>query len=179
MPTETDLQQRFEACVDAYADSLFRVAYRLTGNETMARELVSETYLNAWQNLSTLSDLDKMRGWMFSILRNQYTKILRAEKKATATTDQFAHVAATSTTENDQNLLVQDALESLDDKFKLPLLLVAMEQLSVDEAAGVLQLPRGTVLSRLHRGRQKLKEHLIRADEQFAALKQKSDSDAN
>ena len=144
----------------------------------MARELVSETYLNAWQSLSSLSDLDKMRGWLFSILRNQYTKFIRAEQKAAPTTDQLEQVAATSKFGSSQNELVRVALEKLEDKFKLPLLLVAMEQLSVEEAASILELPRGTVLSRLHRGRQKLKEHLIRADEQFAAFKQKNDSDA-
>ncbi len=56
----------------------------------------------------------------------------------------------------------QEALSHLDDSHKLPLLLVSMEGLSVEAAAEVLGVPRGTVLSRLHRGREKLKTILIR-----------------
>jgi RNA polymerase sigma-70 factor (ECF subfamily) len=57
---------------------------------------------------------------------------------------------------------VQAALEQLEDNHKLPILLVSMEGLSVDEAAEVLGWPRGTVLSRLHRGRQRLRQKLER-----------------
>ena len=55
---------------------------------------------------------------------------------------------------------VQAALETLDEKHKLPVLFVSLEGMTVDEAASALEIPRGTVLSRLHRGRQKLKQIL-------------------
>ena len=57
---------------------------------------------------------------------------------------------------------VQAAVATLDDKHKLPILLVSLEGMTVEEAAKALDVPRGTVLSRLHRGRQKLKEILGR-----------------
>ena len=107
-----------------------------------------------------------MRGWMFAILRNQYTKILRTETKATPThehLDQFVDGSAGINKEADETVdSVQQALSTLEDKHKMPLLLVTMEGMTVDEAAAVLDVPRGTVLSRLHRGREKMKQILVR-----------------
>lgn len=165
MLIETGLQQQFEQCIEQCADSLFRVAFRLTSNRTLASELVQETYLNAWKNIHSLKDKTKLRSWVFSILRNQYTKILRAEKKAATTHDSLEQFVANENTSSQRDEAVdrvQSAIGQLDDNHKLPILLVSMEGLSVDEAATILDLPRGTVLSRLHRGRQKLKAILSR-----------------
>ena len=134
----------------------------MTGNESLARELVQDTYLNAWKNLASLSDIQKMRGWMFAILRNQFTKQIRTEARKVPTSDQVERVAAIPAAKNESHEMLHEALGQLDEKYKLPLLLVAMEQISVEEAAAILDLPRGTVLSRMHRGRQKLKEVLVR-----------------
>ena len=140
--------------------SLFRVAYRLTGNQTLAAELVQETYLNAWKSIGNLKDPDRMRAWMFSIMRNQYTKLLRLEKRSVPTKEHLNDVSKPEIAENDTADRVQAALARLDDKHKLPVLLVSLEGMTVDEAAAILETPRGTILSRLHRGRQKLKQLL-------------------
>jgi RNA polymerase sigma-70 factor (ECF subfamily) len=167
MQPEAIFQQRFEECVECCADSLFRVAYRLTGNRTLASELVQETYLNAWKSIGTLNDSDRMRAWMFSILRNQFTKLLRDEKRNPSTAENLGDVSLNDAStmrpsNNEQVDRVQAALATLDEKHKLPVLLVSLEGMTVEEAASVLDIPRGTVLSRLHRGRQKLKEVLSR-----------------
>lgn len=161
-PSETQLQQVFEDCVEACADSLYRVAFRLTSNKTLASELVQETYLNAWQNLGSLQDPKKMRSWIFAILRNQYSKLIRKESRAPVTSRLAEPVVTGPEQREEQAGLVQSAIDELDDKHKLPILLVSMEGLSVEEAAGILDLPRGTVLSRLSRGREKLKQILLR-----------------
>ena len=158
-PTAT-FHQRFEECVECCANSLFRVAYRLTGNQTLAAELVQETYLNAWKSIGNLKDPDRMRAWMFSIMRNQYTKLLRLEKRSVPTKEHLNDVSKPEIAENDTADRVQAALARLDDKHKLPVLLVSLEGMTVDEAAAILETPRGTILSRLHRGRQKLKQLL-------------------
>lgn len=171
---QNELQQRYEDCVEQCADSLFRVAYRLTGNQTLAGELVQETYLNAWKSLASLEDPKKMRAWMFAIMRNQYTKLLRAETKISTTStelDQLSPPSHSHAPNNQTSEAIQQAIESLDNKFQMPLLLVSMEGLSVDEAATILETPRGTVLSRLHRGRQKLKEILMRMKDDSASRK--------
>ena len=169
MQPESKSQQQFEECVERCADSLYRVAYRLTGNRTLASELVQETYLSAWKSIDSLKDPQRMRAWMFSILRNQYTKLLRKEKREkqnALSVEQLGDVSK-PVTANDKAKeetvdRVQAALALLDEKHKIPVLLVSLEGISVEEAANVLNVPRGTVLSRLHRGRQKLKEILSR-----------------
>ncbi len=162
MTKDKELQRRFEQCVDQCADSMFRVAFRLTGNRTLANELVQETYLNAWKSISGLKDPEKMRRWLFAILRNQYSKLIRKESRSTPTTEHLDSVAAKQTPVDPTKELVQSAIAELEEIHKLPLLLVSMEGMSVDQTAEVLGVPRGTVLSRLHRARQKLKEILIR-----------------
>ena len=165
MQSETQLQQQFEECVQQCADSLYRVAYRLTGNRTLALELVQETYLNAWKSLPNLKDSNKMRSWLFAIMRNQFSKLLHKEKRNAQTIQQLSTIPTSSDKpDNDTTDRVQTALQTLDDIHRLPVLLVSLEGMSVDEAAGILDVPRGTVLSRLHRGRAKLKEILSRDD---------------
>ena len=164
MQTETQLHQQFEECVQQCADSLYRVAYRLTGNRTLAFELVQETYLNAWKSLPNLKDSNKIRSWLFAIMRNQFSKLLHKEKRNTQTIQQLATIPTSTLSDNDTTDRVQAALQTLNDIHRLPVLLVAIEGMSVEEAAGVLDVPRGTVLSRLHRGRAKLKEILSRDD---------------
>ncbi len=156
----------FEQCIDQQSGSLYRVAFRLTGHRDLADELVQETYFSAWKGIESLRDDSKMRGWLFAILRNQYSKLLRKLPKTKSLNEESSEIASpdTSTAEEtklETKELVQSAMEELDDDQKLPMLLVAMEGMSVGEAANVLDIPRGTVLSRLHRGRQKMKQTLI------------------
>ena len=182
MTSDSDRQQVFERCVDTNADALYRVAFRLLGDATLANELVQDTYLNAWKNIDSLKDIERMRAWMFSILRNQYTKLLSKEKKFTRYTQSTPQIDGSQSADRrpsiedvaapipkldrqNKQIMIQNALQQLDDKHKLPLLLVSMEGMTVDQAATSLDLPRGTVLSRLHRGREKLKETLARSAE--------------
>ena len=167
MRIDQETRQRFEDCIDSCAEALFRVAYRLTGDHNLATELVQETYLNAWQNMGSLRQQEKMRSWMFAILRNQYSKLVRRERKNVAS-NAVQDVAGIESEANETIDIVQAAVNQLDDEHRMPLLLVAMERLSVDETSTMLSIPRGTVLSRLHRGRQKLKQILLRSGVNFA-----------
>ena len=85
-------------------------------------------------------------------------------KRQAQTIQQLATIPTSSQQDNDTTDRVQTALQTLDDIHRLPVLLVSLEGMSVEEAAGILDVPRGTVLSRLHRGRAKLKEILSRDD---------------
>lgn len=163
MAADFDKRSRFESCVNRCADSAYRVAFRLLGNEAAAKDLVQETFLQAWANLDSLADPDRMRSWLFGILRNQYTKVLRRESRVTnLDPSDCESVVQAERSENEKELAatVQDAVHALDDKFRLPLLLVSMEGFSVEEAASILELPQGTVLSRLYRAREKLRNAL-------------------
>lgn len=165
MPDEAQRERLFEQCVDAHAESLYRVAYRLTGNHDLANELTQESYLQAWAHIGTLKEITKLRSWMFAILRNQYSKLIRKIARTRQLDDSTANSIAApqseySGEEPDSVRSVRNAIEQLEENQKLPLLLVAMEGLSVEEAADALDIPKGTVLSRMHRGRKKLKSIL-------------------
>ena len=162
MQSDSEKQANYEQCVSNCADSLYRTAYRLTGNDTLACELIQETYYHAWKSLDSLADPKRIRAWMFSILRFQYSKLVRVERKSVRTSEQLETVQEKPVANSETSDWVQAALDQLDEKHKLPLLLVSMEGMSVDDASKVLEVPRGTVLSRLHRGRERLREILSR-----------------
>jgi len=172
MHSNLELRKRFEECVDAHSDSMFRVAYRLTGCHGLAAELVQETFAGAWKNLSTINQSKKLRSWMFSIMRNQFRKSNRnrIQTSQMVFTDEEAIPDESIRFElerNEDRDLVQRALSTLNPDQRMPLLLVSMEGLTVDEAAEVMQIPRGTVLSRLHRGKQQVKDFISRHDESY------------
>lgn len=164
MAQSDELKQRYLRCVNLHADAMYRLAFRLTGNAELASDLVQEAFTAAWQGIETLKDPEKMKSWMFTILRFQYTKMLRRIKK-TQTLDSYQLEMVPQRETGDQDTqersrLLQSAINQLEDKFKLPLLMVSMEGLAVTDAAEVLGVPKGTVLSRLHRARGQLKEKL-------------------
>ncbi len=162
MPADQPLQRQFESAVDEHSGAMYRVAWRLTGNRELAAELVQESYLQAWQGLGSLRDRSRIKSWLFGILRFQYSKLVRRESRmATVSGSAVEHLVEPAPA-SDPELIdrVQSAIAQLRDEHKFPILLVSMEGLSVEEAAAILELPRGTVLSRLHRGRQKLKQLL-------------------
>ncbi len=100
---------------------------------------------------------------MFAILRNQNLKAVRQKKVlATGGIETVADRHSVETSKPDCVDIVQRALEQLDEDQRLPILLVSMEGLSAEEAAEILNVPRGTVLSRMHRGRKRMKEIIER-----------------
>jgi RNA polymerase sigma-70 factor, ECF subfamily len=169
MTRDDQLHQLFELAVDENADAMFRVAYRLTGERDWATELVQETYLQAWQGLESLREPSRLQSWMFGILHRQYLKQLRRKTRLKFSTFDEGNTAEVVTGDAESVVLdrrerVQQAIQQLSDDHRLPILLVSMEGVSVEQAAEILEWPRGTVLSRLHRGRQRLKEILERHD---------------
>ena len=163
MPEKSDPRKLFDECVVACADSMFRVAFRLTGNSASAEDLVQESYTEAWKDIDKLRDAKRMKSWLFAILRNQYLKSCRQKTPVALREVELTQQPATSFDENDQQVdMVQNAIGQLEENQKLPILLVSMEGVSVDEASEILGIPRGTVLSRMHRGRERLKEIIER-----------------
>jgi len=155
---------RYESWVHEYADDLHRLAYRLCGDAATAEELVQETFYHAWKDMRKLRSAEKARPWLLQILRHRYAHWIRdtqrrppsTESPDTGVTDTPG--PADQVTERDA---LQVALNTLEDRFKLPLLLVFLGGMTCQQAAEHLDLPLGTVLSRIHRGRQ----HLRRAIE--------------
>jgi RNA polymerase sigma-70 factor (ECF subfamily) len=150
-------EERYEALVRTHAADLYRCAYRLTGARATAEDLVQETFSEAWRRLETLRCSQAARAWLFAILRHRHAHLVRgASRRPTVASgiDELAGVA------RDEANGLQRALDQLDERVKVPLLMVFLEGLTCQETADALGLPLGTVLSRIHRGRAALRETL-------------------
>ncbi len=155
MHTEETRRALFQSAIEQHADSIYRVAFRMSGNHELARELVQETFLAGWKNLHQVERPERIQVWLMGILRNQFSKQLSKERR-----HRHAALEAEPVTEVGDGIVtssVQGAIAKLDEDHRLPLLLVTMEGWSTEDAAEILGIPRGTVLSRLHRARQQLK----------------------
>lgn len=149
--------------ISAHYDSLYRYAYRLSGSAADAEDLTQETFTKAISRLSQLRDSDRARSWLFQILRNIYLHRVRDDRRhRTVPIDTVGDVAeelseAPMTIEPGR---LQEALNELDEGFRTPLLLFYFGDFSYRDIAEQMNLPIGTVMSRLARGKAFLKSRL-------------------
>jgi len=162
--TRTTLYERW---VRDHSADLYRFAFRVTGDESAAEDLVQETYYEAWKSMKRLRDPSRARAWLFRILRRRHSAWRSAEIRARAlTTPRPAGATGVESDAPDpahrlaEQEELQRALDTLDERHKTPLLMVFVEGLTCRETASRLDLPLGTVLSRLHRAKARVRERL-------------------
>jgi RNA polymerase sigma-70 factor (ECF subfamily) len=174
VPASTDRQQ-FEQIVEAHLNGLFGAALRLTRNRTNAEDLLQETFLRAWRSFRTFRTGTNARAWLYRILMNAYIDLYRKATREPEIVDQDdvdEFYLYSKVQESDeyrragnpeeaflQTLMdadVKTALESLPETFRAVVMLADIEGFSYKEIAEILDIPIGTVMSRLHRGRKQL-----------------------
>jgi RNA polymerase sigma-70 factor (ECF subfamily) len=157
-----------------HADALFRTAYHLAGNRADAEDLTQETYLHAYRGLATFRGGD-VRAWLFTILRHVFLDECRRRHRMPPieTVDDDAHRftanragpwAPSAETEALRRLpsdAVERAFAALPPDWRLVVILADVEELSYREIASIMEIPLGTVMSRLHRARRRLQEQLL------------------
>ena len=172
-------QEQFTADAMQYAPQLFSTALRMTRNRSDAEDLVQETYVKGWRSFSTFKEGTNLRAWLFRIMTNTYiNKYNAAKRKGTEVElddveELFLYKrlgsidqSKLSSSAEDQmlNLFTDDevknALESLPEDFRIPVLLSDVDGFSYKEIAEMLEIPMGTVMSRLHRGRKIMQKML-------------------
>lgn len=161
-------RQRYETLVQHCASDLYRFAFWLSGHRQTAEDLVQETFREAWCSLERLRDPARGKAWLLGILRNRYRHHARRQQRRPQPSfndealEQVAEVKATADVVEllGRRELVEKGLAQLDERYKEPLLLVLLEGYTCREAAELLALPMGTVLSRIHRGRAILRRAL-------------------
>lgn len=161
-------RQQYEGWVHQHADGLYRLALRLTGQTHVAEELVQETFYHAWRSSDSLRDVEHARGWLFRILRHRYAHWVRGRQRRSNTVAMTEPESIPAETRAPGEALelddfLQQALDHLEDRYKVPLLMVFLDGMTCREAAAALDLPLGTVLSRIHRARQSVRERLAAA----------------
>jgi RNA polymerase sigma-70 factor, ECF subfamily len=136
--------------------ALYRYAYRLSGSSADAEDLVQDTFCKAQQSLSQLRDSGRSRPWLFSILRNAYLHRVRADRSQPHVSLEVAGDVAEplpeSLPEVDPEQL-QQALNELPEVYRTPIILFYFEEFSYRDVAEQMDLPIGTVMSRLARAK--------------------------
>lgn len=174
-PEET--RSVFEELVRRHEASIYRVAYRLTGNHEDAEDLVQEALIEAYESFARFKIGTYFDRWLFRILRNTYIDGTRSRPKLAlesldATRPNGDGAQTTREIEDwsshpETRLLaatldepIQQALLALPEDFRLVVVLSDMEGLTYEEVSQIVGCPVGTVRSRLHRGRLLLKDKL-------------------
>ncbi|HET7265393.1 MAG TPA: sigma-70 family RNA polymerase sigma factor [bacterium] len=173
-------RELYETLVTANLDGLYSTARRLTRNTASAEDLVQETMLKAWRSFHTFQPGTNVRAWLYRILMNTYFDAQRKHSREPETVpaddvgDAYLYGrardgAALGESGNPEYLVLDHVmdtemragLEALPAPFLAAVLLVDVDGFAYKEAAEVLGIPVGTVMSRLYRGRHALRRRLV------------------
>ena len=169
----------FEAAAMPFVDSLYNTAFRMTRNAEDAEDLVQESYLKAYKYYDKFQEGTNFKAWLFKILKNTFINNYRRRQQRPPQSD-FAEIEESFETQvsdevkrriksPEEELLedildedVQRALDELPSDYRMAVLLADLEGFSYKEIAEILELPVGTVMSRLYRGRKLLEDGMLR-----------------
>lgn len=163
-----------------YMPALYAAALRMTRNPADAEDLVQETFLKAYRAFDSFQEGTNLRAWLYRILTNTYINVYRAkqrrpeERDLDEVEDLYLYkrlgaldeaLSGRSAEEELMSLFTDDevkaAMESLPERFRLAVYLADVEGFSYKEIAEILDVPIGTVMSRLHRGRKAMQKALF------------------
>jgi RNA polymerase sigma-70 factor (ECF subfamily) len=150
--------------VDQHYESLYRYAYRLAGSSADAEDLTQEAFCKAQLNLAQLRDSQRAKPWLFSILRNAYLHRLRADRQQPCVSLECVGDVAEPLPEVLPEVdpeRMQQALNDLPEVFRTPIILYYFEDFGYREIAEQMDLPMGTVMSRLARAKAYLRARLL------------------
>jgi RNA polymerase sigma-70 factor, ECF subfamily len=162
-----------------YSKQLYAAAMRMTRNPADAEDLVQETFLKAYRAYDSFTAGTNLKAWLYRILTNTYINKYRKAARRPDEVDlgdvedlylyrrvgseESAEVSRTTEDRVLDGLVESDikrAVEGLPENFRIPVLLADLEGLSYQEIADILEIPIGTVMSRLHRGRKAMQKTL-------------------
>ncbi len=170
------LDERFEREAIPLLSEMYGAALRMTRNPSDAEDLLQETYLRAYRGFASFKEGTNLRAWLYRILTNAFINVYRKRQREPQTVsdsdveewylyDKLGAEGAEASAETqvlealpDED--VQEALAGLPDQFRMAVLLADVEGFSYKEIAEILDVPIGTVMSRLHRGRRALERRL-------------------
>lgn len=156
-------QAQFEALVQAYSADLYRFAFWLCRNRSVAEDLVQETYLRAWRALASLRSEDSAKGWLLTILRNEHARVRRQRRHETPLDEPAALEAIPDEKAPDaETVQLRQALARLPEEYREPLLLQVIGGFTAEEIGRMIDASVPAVLTRLFRARRKLRVELLR-----------------
>ncbi len=172
-------QAEFETDAMQYAPQLYSAAMRMARNPSDAEDLVQETFLRAYRGYGSFEAGTNLKAWLYRILTNTYINKYRKDKRRPTESDLgdvedlylYKRIGSEQTADSSRSAEdrvldglvesdIKQAVESLPENFRVPVLLADLEGFSYKEIAEILDIPIGTVMSRLHRGRKALQASL-------------------
>jgi len=176
-PADQDLLERFDRDVLPLLPSLYGAALRMTRNPADAEDLVQETTLRAFRGFASFQEGTNLKAWLYRILTNSFINTYRKKQREPRTVegpddldewflyDRLGSRSVERSAEEDvleqiPDADVRSALESIPENFRMAVLLADVEGFSYKEIAEIMDVPIGTVMSRLHRGRKALEKAL-------------------
>jgi RNA polymerase sigma-70 factor (ECF subfamily) len=173
-------QALFSDLAMEYMPAMYTAALRMTRNPADAEDLVQETYLKAYRAFASFEQGTNLKAWLYRILTNTYINTYRAKKRRPEIADVedvedlylYRHLSADQASglgrsaedaalDRFTDTDVKAAIESLPDTFRMAVLLADVEGFSYKEIAEITDVPIGTVMSRIHRGRKALQKALV------------------
>ena len=154
--TEPKPDSGFEEVVKAYAGDLYRYAFWLARDRQLAEDVVQEALLRGWRGFAGLRDRAAAKGWLFSIVRNEFRRVI-AKNAPYADAIDVAEVEVADEHGALLGLEMRDALRALPAPYADPLALQVLGGFSCAEIAAMLETSEGAVMTRLTRARQSLK----------------------
>ena len=153
-------QVRYEALVSALHNDLYRYAFWLCHEKQVAEDLVQETFLRAWKSLDSLKDEKAAKSWLITILRRENAR--RFERKrfdmGEYEESSITDTVSTSTEQEIENHWLREKIAQMPEEYREPLVLQVIGGFSGEEIASLLDLNKNTVMTRLFRARNQLKE---------------------
>ncbi|MEW6731419.1 MAG: sigma-70 family RNA polymerase sigma factor, partial [Acidobacteriota bacterium] len=167
LPVNQISVEDFEATALPHIDDLFRTALRVIGNRGEAEDIVQETYLQAWKSFHRFQPGTNCRAWLFKILfhvihhyRRRWFNIRLLREREEVLEEMLIYEPNILETLSNEDIL--SALQKVPQQYREVLLLADVEDFSYKEIAETLEIPIGTVMSRLSRARKLLKTELTR-----------------
>ena len=172
-----DLKERFTQEAMPLLDQLYGGALRMTRNPQDAEDLVQETYLKAYNAFDSFKPGTNLKAWLYRIMTNTYINTYRKKQRrplvtsAEDVTDSQLYTSSSHDStglesaevealKNMPNSRISEALNSINEDYRMVVYYADVEGLAYKEIAEVMDIPLGTVMSRLHRGRKQLRELL-------------------
>jgi len=164
MPSPSAFGDRFETWVAEHVEVLYRVAFRLLGDRHAAEDVLQDTFQSAWCSRDRFDASRSERAWLLAILRRRVADHWRRRSDREVVGGDLLPspaVAGDDPFRDELSAALQEGLAHLPHDIRETLLLVVVGELTHQEAADLLGVPLGTVLSRVSRGRTRLREFLL------------------
>jgi RNA polymerase sigma-70 factor (ECF subfamily) len=156
--TEESRHRRFESMTRTHEGDLFRFAFWLCRDHSVAQDLVQETLLRAWRSFDSLRDESAARYWLITILRRENARMYERKRHPTRDIDDLtpAEQGLLANTPDTDLADLREAISRLDPDYREPLILQVLMGFSTEEIAGLMEIKQGAVLTRLYRARKML-----------------------